>query len=434
MNVFFTTVEFAANFAEAFIGYVFIGFVLNKKCKAQYPYIMALVQSLLLIFLQNHKLYSNYMVFVATVFVAVAVYIIYKVKFRIALTVSATYFINIVAFIELSGLVVWSIFLGQESIGRIIVTEQSVIRAAFALFVKAVQAASYFFARKYIVNVKKLEEIIYEHWKLIILADIVSYVSLLFLMNYIIIEITSDVVVDWLSYIVFFLLCFIIFAFYLRIRDDSEKSKLFETRNMMLEQNYLNIKRVSDQQAKAYHDFNNHLNMLYKYIKSKDVNSAVEYIEGIRQPFVMQEMMCRTGNEMVDFIINTKIMEAKRKKITVNLEANLYKISIPDRDLNCLLSNILDNAIEASEKGNENERVIDIWMKTVNATFMIKIKNNYVGTISKKGKIFLTSKKDDKIHGIGLEIVNDIVQKHDGDMRIDYDDKMFQMLIEIPMD
>lgn len=99
-----------------------------------------------------------------------------------------------------------------------------------------------------------------------------------------------------------------------------------------------------------------------------------------------------------------------------------------------MLSNILDNAIEASEKGNENERVIDIWMKTVNATFMIKIKNNYVGTISKKGKIFLTSKKDDKIHGIGLEIVNDIVQKHDGDMSIDYDDKMFQMLIEIPMD
>ena len=48
--------------------------------------------------------------------------------------------------------------------------------------------------------------------------------------------------------------------------------------------------------------------------------------------------------------------------------------------------------------------------------------------------MFLTSKKDDKIHGIGLEIVNDIVQKHDGDMSIDYDDKMFQMLIEIPMD
>ena len=72
-------------------------------------------------------------------------------------------------------------------------------------------------------------------------------------------------------------------------------------------------------------------------------------------------------------------------------------------------------------------------MKTIHDMWIIKVRNSYISPIHKKAGHFLTSKKDKKLHGIGLEIINDIVKKYDGSCKIEYDEKTFQILIELPM-
>lgn len=433
MSVLYMMAEITANFIESLIGYKLICFVLNKNYKSRLIYMLAALQAVFLFIIQYEDLFSNYVVFVVTLFVAIAVSWIYEEKFYIALTVSAMYFINIVALTELSSLVILGLFSKQEYIGRILVGDQSMLRSAYVLFIKCVQVIIYFVLKKYIRDREKSYKMILEQWKIILMLNAISYICLFLLLHYVVIEITSSIVVNWLSYIVFFLLSTIIFIFYLRIRNDSEKRELVEIKNKVLEQSYDNLKQVFDRQAKSAHDLNNHLNILYKYAGEQDSKSAMEYIDDIRQPFLINEMECCTGNDMIDFILNSKISETKKYKIKVNLDTKICKLGISDRDINSLLSNILDNAIEASKEGEENVRIIDLWMKTINDTFIIKARNNYVGQIRKKGKNFITNKSDKRVHGIGLQIVKDIVKKYDGSISFKYDDKIFQVLIELPM-
>lgn len=425
--------EITANFIESLIGYKLICFVLNENYKLWLIYMLAILQATFLFIIRYEDLFSNYVVFVITLFVAIVVSCIYKEKFYITLTVSAMYYINMVALTELSSLIILGLFSQQEYIGRIIVGDQSMLRSAYVLFIKCVQVIIYFVLKKFIRDKEKSYKMILEQWKIMLMLNVISYICLFLLLHYVVIEITLSIVVNWLTYIVFFMLCTVIFIFYLRIRNDSEKRESIEIENKVLEQSYVNLKQVLDQQAKSAHDLNNHLNILYKYAGEQDNKSAMEYIDGIRQPFLINEMECWTGNDIIDFILNSKISEAKKYKIKINLDTKICKVGISNRDINSLLSNILDNAIEASKEGDENARIIDIWMKTINDMFIIKARNNFVGPIRKKGKNFITNKSDKKVHGIGLQIVKDIVKKYDGSISFNYDDKIFQVLIELPM-
>lgn len=433
MEIFYVLTEIAANYIEALVGYKFCCFLLNRNYKSRWLYGLAGLQAAALYFLQKKELFSNYLIFIFALVVAVFFSYFYKVRFSAALAASATYAVNVMALTELSSLVILGVFSKQEFIGNIIVSGYSVTRSIYILAIKLVQVLVYLGVKRVVKEREQISEIMTEHWKMILLLDAVSYVCILLLIYYVIKEITSDIVINWLSYIMFFVLCSVLFVFYLRLRKDAERRELIEIKNKILEENYDGLKQVLDKQAKSAHDLKNHLNILYKYMENEDTDAAKAYIEEIRQPFHISQTEHWTGNEIIDFILNTKNAEAEKNGITMNIDTQISKMGISDRDVNSLLSNILDNAIEAAAKGIEGERNVDIWMKTIHDMWIIKVRNSYISPIHKKAGHFLTSKKDKKLHGIGLEIINDIVKKYDGSCKIEYDEKTFQILIELPM-
>ena len=209
---------------------------------------------------------------------------------------------------------------------------------------------------------------------------------------------------------------------------------MIEVRHEILEQSYEGLKQAMDLQAKTAHDLKNHLNILYKYMEEKDTESAKAYIEDIRQPFLAKNEEHFTGNELIDFILNVKAQEAEKRHITMKVETRIGRVGLSDRELNSLLSNLLDNAVEAAQKGEEGERFVEVWMKTVRQMFILKIRNSYTEPVQKRGAHFVTSKEDKKRHGLGLEIVRDIVEKYDGSFQVSFHEKVFQVLIEIPME
>lgn len=434
MEIFYLIAEIAANFIEALVGYKFSCFILNRNYQSRLLYGLAGIQAIGLYFFQKEELFSNYLVFMFALLLAILISCFYKVKFSVSLAASATYAVHIMALTELSSLVILGVFSRQEFIGNIMVAGHSVIRSVYILTIKLVQVLVYLAVKHVIKERAHVCKVLMEHWKIILLLNAGSYVCILLLIYYIVIEITSDIVINWLSYIIFCILCSILFVFYLRLRKDAERRELIEIKNKILEQNYDGLKQVLDTQAKSAHDLKNHLNILYKYMDDKDTESAKAYIEKIRQPFLTSDAEHWTGNEIIDFILNTKSAEARKNGVTMHIDTNIHKIKISDRDINSLLSNILDNAIEAAAKGKENEKVVDIWMKTIHDMWIIKVKNTYASPIHKKGESFLTSKADKKMHGIGLEIIKDIVRKYDGSFKVDYDEKIFQILIELPFE
>jgi sensor histidine kinase regulating citrate/malate metabolism len=106
-------------------------------------------------------------------------------------------------------------------------------------------------------------------------------------------------------------------------------------------------------------------------------------------------------------------------------------IPIENTDLCSILSNLLDNAIEASCKLNEN-RYINIEMITFKNQFNIKIVNATNGEYKLENGKLKTTKSGD-LHGIGIGHVKSIVESYGGILNVNPESKSFITHISIPL-
>lgn len=91
-----------------------------------------------------------------------------------------------------------------------------------------------------------------------------------------------------------------------------------------------------------------------------------------------------------------------------------------------IISNLLNNAIEACEKIQDDKRIIEFEIAGYNSQIFISVCNSYdMESIINQKQKFITTKEDKLNHGIGLENVRRTVKKYDGDMRIFQENERF---------
>ena len=132
-------------------------------------------------------------------------------------------------------------------------------------------------------------------------------------------------------------------------------------------------------------------------------------------PQLLGQHLLKSGNDTVDSILNYMLhrAEALHCKTTVNILVPRDSF-MNDFDLNIILSNLLDNALEALEK--ESERFLDIKMIYDKNVLSIHISNSFHGKIKTRLGRIQSSKKDKTLHGMGLSHVHRVVQSYGGDL------------------
>ena len=109
---------------------------------------------------------------------------------------------------------------------------------------------------------------------------------------------------------------------------------------------------------------------------------------------------------------------------------DLSKLTISTDELVVLLSNLLDNAIEACQRLPDN-RAIECTI-LLEKTLFISIRNTSAPVKIVNGRIE-TSKKPEKEHGFGLAGVLQVLEQLNGEYAMNYSDNWFQFVAEIPM-
>ena len=128
-----------------------------------------------------------------------------------------------------------------------------------------------------------------------------------------------------------------------------------------------------------------------------------------------------------------EVAEAVKKDIVFIIRVNdLLHINIKNEDLVVLLSNLLNNAIEACEQCKD-KRVIKLKFMIENDDMILSVKNTYNAPIIKRGGSLVTAKKEKEEHGIGIKNVIKVVEKYHGTYAIQNDDKEFMFSIMIPL-
>ena len=195
---------------------------------------------------------------------------------------------------------------------------------------------------------------------------------------------------------------------------------------------YEEIEKNQQTVRKLRHDMKNHLNIIGMLIADEKTPEAKNYLTELNQEFaVTAKSYC--SNEVVNAVLNSKEQSAAEAQIRCEFQIDLAEDpQMEDIDLCALLSNTLDNAIEACRKIPEaSERFLSVKARCQKGFFSYKVVNSKANEVTEENGCFITSKKDAGLHGIGLKNVKQIAAKYEGYVEVSYDEHSFTVVVMI---
>ncbi len=197
------------------------------------------------------------------------------------------------------------------------------------------------------------------------------------------------------------------------------EKKMLMQQNNYYESQFELMKRISETTRAFRHDFMNHLTVIQSLSQKDEKESLDIYLSELHQVYTKQKEYIRTGNMVIDSILNCKLQEAEMHEIPVVHDVNIpEELDFSSFDMTVILSNLMDNAIKASLSINKDMRNITMVIRFDKGVLRVTIKNKFNGTVLYKGKNIVSSKKDAENHGIGLENVRQVVKKYNGTLDI----------------
>ena len=209
-------------------------------------------------------------------------------------------------------------------------------------------------------------------------------------------------------------------------------SKIASYQHELIETHYREVDNMYRKMRGWRHDYRNHIQAMKAYAASEDWDAIKRYLDLLDDDLTTVDTVIKTGNPMMDAILNSKISLAASKNIKVIADAYIpVKLQLSEIDLCCIIGNLFDNAIEASVKLPEEERLIRVYMDLRNTQLYISFTNFTAGKkMKKEGKLFRSTKG--KGHGFGLIRIDAIVERLDGYISRNSEDGAFTTEILLP--
>ena len=200
----------------------------------------------------------------------------------------------------------------------------------------------------------------------------------------------------------------------------------------LIETHYREVNNMYRQIRGWRHDYRNHIQTMKAYAASGDPESIKRYLDLLDEDLTTVDTVLKTGNQMTDAILNSKISLARSKGIEVVADAHIpVKLKSSEIDLCCIIGNLFDNAIDASLALEEGKRVIRVYMDMKGTQLYISFTNlTAEKKLKKEGKIYKSTKGEG--HGFGLIRIDAIVERLDGYISRNSEDGAFTTEILLP--
>ena len=195
-----------------------------------------------------------------------------------------------------------------------------------------------------------------------------------------------------------------------------------------------NLENAYNRTRNFRHDIKNHLLTLNILAENGNVEEIRKYIREMNGIIDESSYIRITGISAVDAILNEKLYEAQSDSITTNYDVmNMEKNSIRPVDMCIILSNALDNAIEANRKIEDPEkRYIKLKMHGDETYSVISVTNPAAAApVRANQNSYVTSKRDAANHGFGLKSIESTAKKYDGEMLTKFEDGVFTLVIKL---
>lgn len=192
----------------------------------------------------------------------------------------------------------------------------------------------------------------------------------------------------------------------------------------------LALERSYRNQRQATHEHRGQLQTIHGLLANGDVESARKYIRQLQEVQTTRVFTINSHHSIVDAVLNQKYQYASELDIEFDIQVNdLSQISIGTNSLVVLLSNLVDNAIEACCRITDNRAIHcsivakdSLFISIRNTSLPVTITNNTIPT----------SKTPADEHGFGLSQIKTILELLNAEYAFSYESGWFDFVAEIP--
>ena len=177
------------------------------------------------------------------------------------------------------------------------------------------------------------------------------------------------------------------------------------------------------------HDFLNHLQVVYSLIEMEEYAEANDYIEQVYGKITSVSRVMKTANPAVNALLQVKVAACEKAGVHVNVTITskweTLENTLPDWEMCKVLSNLIDNAVDAMESVPDNKKQLSITLGENVKQYTFRVENT--GEMipeSIRDRLFIpgfTTKGDG--HGMGLHIVRRTLRDRGGDIEVRSDEK-----------
>lgn len=125
------------------------------------------------------------------------------------------------------------------------------------------------------------------------------------------------------------------------------------------------------------HDYHNHIQTMKAYLTMGETERLGKYLDRLDQDLTTVDTVVKTGNVMIDAVLNSKLSLAKARNIAVEAKAIVpADLEISEIDLSLIIGNLMDNAMEACLQIREEEkRFIRVYIDVMKGQLYIYVMN-----------------------------------------------------------
>ena len=187
-------------------------------------------------------------------------------------------------------------------------------------------------------------------------------------------------------------------------------------------------------QRRLTHEFTNHTDALALLLQQGDYEGAKAYLSTLTKTIAANTTIMNTHNPLLDALLSKKYEEASRKGVMVYFDLpDLRDMPMGQTDLVIVLSNLLNNAIEAAAQADPPE--VYVRVRKTEEEYLLSVRNRVQRDVElpPDGQLPRTTRKEPG-HGMGLSNVRDVLLRHGAEYTLSCRDNWFRFTCAVPTD
>lgn len=225
-----------------------------------------------------------------------------------------------------------------------------------------------------------------------------------------------------------------IYNWIFRMMDQAREKAIQQSRLEAIVANYRKSAEDTAIIRRMHHEIKHHMNALALYMQNEDYEGAQSYLDKLTDLSAGMSAAEYTPHPILNSILTEYEERARKAEISLSFNVTVPEtIPIEDTDLCCLVTNLLDNALEGCAHMEASQRSIRMRIRLKGNFLFLSCENSCNSSLLHyAGRELVTTKTESvKSHGLGISIMKSIVSKYNGAFRTEASENRFIVYVNL---